>query len=330
MKYFIIEESPRFLKKYGVFLEQTFNNMKPVQYTEIDKSLEAIQTQQPVFSVVDPFFHDVDPFLYLDRLSKCNIPFVLILDKPSNRFVVEAMKMGAADIIDITESDENLVRDILIRTYLDVERWTRMHRIRLDLVPPGYVNLENNIQNRIFQKREDDVKNYKITGSFTIGQPYKTVFAGITVRSDQNLDISIINNQYSIVRKIQESRGGLIWPDRVQTVFSAFVDQDPRIVVEWMLEIYSDFSDQLLSALPGVEPLVVIGSSVMIYKEDLSTVYSPAINRISHVLKNPDVGPGFLITGNIYRSLSPFQQSLFPEILVQESEKLRKISPIRC
>lgn len=312
MNYFIIEEEPVFLKRYGEFLKNTLSRLNPIQFTSAEKGLEAAISSNPAFIVFNPDFEDLDPLLYLERLRKANHPFILLSHEPSHRLVVEVMRLGATDIIDPIVSDEGLVRDILIRTYLEKDRWVRMHTIRCEHLPNPFPGMDYTIQNRVFHPELNTDLDKSPVARLKEGQTYLTVFAGIGVRPDTIQDPGLLKGYFDRLEKQQHDQGGLVWPDHFSSFLTGFVEKDPREVVDLSLEVFADFRDHLVAGAPGHEPILVVDSGEMVFQQDLSTIYSAAINYISHVIKDSSVAPGFYIGDSVFQTLSPFQKTLFP------------------
>lgn len=320
-KYYVLEEDPMFSFRFEKELKNSFKNMTMELVSTQAELIHSIQKESPAFVVINTSHLDMDPLIFISSIRKLHQVLILYSNNPSSRFVVEALRLGVSDVIDSSKNDHfQQVKDIIVRAYLDGPGLARINKEGSDTF---YTELNNRIVNSVFQDGDEKLSNQP--GRLNIGEAYQTVFVGVMVKHDSLIGDADLSSQYNFISRKLAQRGGIIWPDRYQTVLCAFIDQDPRLVVEWLLYLYADFTTHLMLQFPAAKPFVSIGMSNMIYKESLNSVYSTAINQVSHMLKDDSMKPGLAIFNRIFRSLTPFQQSLFGNQLSFEGSFFHRI-----
>ena len=307
MKILILENDRVFLDRHSGYLEKVFAALQAEGCQDPERGLQLLQRPEYVMAVVDPFFPEIDPLLFLGRLVKLRKPFLVYTKKPESRFIVEAMRLGACDVIDSETVDSSLLRDVMVRAYLEGERWAHMVEIRNRSLPTPFPQIDFNIQNRVFQNHNGERHaNREGKPGFQEGDLVQTVFTGISIRG-RGLDPGFVSHFTEILQKA----GALVWPSRSEEILCGFVEEDPRIVVDRMLGLEIEMADTLLESSPASRITTCLSSSEMVYREDRSTIYAPALNLISHAIREEKIPGGLFIDREALATLSPFQRGLF-------------------
>lgn len=323
-----MEQESHFLERHGKRLEKAFSAMKPEWINNPETAFKRFSSPDVAITILDPFFKEVDPLIYLNRIRKLRKPFIVYTRNPGDRFIVEAMRLGACDVLNSEEVDTELVRDVMVRSYMESERWSRLIEIRNQSLPSPYPELDFMIQNRVFEESGSNGENGQMgttLSRYTDGKLYQAVFAGISLKQWNMAEPHLLNEA---AKKLEHS-GALIWSVRSEDLLCGFIEHDPRMIVDKLLEVEVDLADSLLCTSPRTRITTSIKGSEMVYREDLSTVYATGLNVVSHTLKAQNLSSGFYIGQDVHSTLSPFQRGLFNHLIEMDGQSMHGRSAFR-
>jgi len=328
MKLLIIEPDLNFALLLEKAIEVNFKNLDVTFEKDPDRIPSLLEEKAVDLAIIECALPKISVFDIVTLFEDRNIPVILMADDPSPRLVVEGMRAGALDFIVKKDFDEALFFKLVLRVFLEADRWQRIHEFVVHLGFPRRTllsRLDSELKNLALgeirpAEMEGQGKRHLIPKD---GQECLMTFINIQLYPGRLLQTgqddlvrveSIKNKILGQLTRIQEESAGILWARHENNLLFAFINETASWCMQTVFLIFGymnvlKFSLYEFDEKPAISLCMTSGSAL--YRENKGELYSEALNLSAHLASEESSRNRILISSEIFPLLKPIEQRYF-------------------